>query len=78
MLILMKDLSKKIMKMSRLRNRFLKKKSLENSMLYKQQRNYCVPLLRKTNIRYYANLNEKKILDYKQFWKVVKPLFSDK
>ena len=47
-------------------------------MLYKQQRNYCVPLLRKTEIRYYANLNEEKILDYKQFWKVVKPLFSDK
>ena len=47
-------------------------------MLYTKQRNYCVSLLRKTKIRYYANLNEKKILDNKQFWKVVKPLFSDK
>ena len=73
-----KDLSKEIMKRSRLRNRFLKDKNLENRMLYTQQRNYCVSLLRKTKIRYYANLNEKKILDNKQFWKVVKPLFSDK
>ena len=43
-----------------------------------QQRNYCVSLLRKIKVNYYyANL-EKKILDNKQFWKVVKPVFSDK
>ena len=66
------------MKRSRQRNRFLKDKSLENRMLYTQQRNYCVSLLRTTKIRYYANFNEKKILGNKQFWKVVKPLFSDK
>ena len=47
-------------------------------MLYTQQRNYCVSLLKKTKISYYANLNEKKILANKQFWKVVKALFSDK
>ena len=73
-----KDFPKEIIKKSRLRNRFLKNKSLENRMLYKQQRNYCVSLLKKTKIRYYANLKEKKILDNKQFWKVAKPLFSDK
>ena len=72
------DLSKKIMKRSRLRNRFLKNKSLENRVLYTQQRTYCVSVLRKTKIWYCANLNEKKILDNRQFWKVVKPLFSDK
>ena len=44
---------------------FLKDKSLENRMLYTQQRNYCVSVLRKTKINYYANLNEKKILDNK-------------
>ena len=32
-------------------------------MLHTQQRNYEVPILRKTKFRYYANLNEKKILD---------------
>ena len=56
----------------------MKDKGLENRVLYTQQRNYCVFLLRKTKIRYYANLNVKKILDNKQFWKVVKPLFFDK
>ena len=73
-----KDLSKEIIKSSRLRNRFLKDKSPKNRMLYTQQKNYCVSLLRTTKIRYYVNLKEKKILDNKQFWKVVKPLFSDK
>ena len=60
-----KDLSKEIMKRSRMRNRFLKDKSLENRMLYTQQGNYCVSLLRKTKIKYYENLTEKKILDNK-------------
>ena len=55
-----RGLSKEIMKRSRLSNRFLKNESQENRMLYTQQRNYCVSLLRKTKIRYYANLNEKK------------------
>ena len=32
-------------------------------MLYTQQRNYEVSILQKTKFRYYANLNEKKILD---------------
>ena len=53
-----KDLSKEIMKRSRLCNKFLKDKGLENRMLHTQQRNYRVSLLRKTKIRYYANLNE--------------------
>ena len=47
-------------------------------MLNTRQRKYYVSLLRKTKTRYYANLNEKKILDYKQFWTVVKSLFFDK
>ena len=37
--------------------------------------NYC---LRKNKIRYYVNLNKKKALDNKHFWKLVKPLFFDK
>ena len=47
-------------------------------MLYTQEKNYCVSHLRKTKIRHYTNLIENKILDNKQFWKVVKSLFSDK
>ena len=37
--------------------------------------NYC---LRKNKIRYYVNLNKKKALDNKHFWKLVKSLFFDK
>ena len=66
------------MKRSRLCNKFLENKSQENRMLYTKQRIYCVSLLRRTKIRYYVNLDENKILDNKQFWKLVKPLFSDK
>ena len=42
-----KDLSKAIMKRSKLRNNYLKNKTDANRMLYKKQRNYCVSLLRK-------------------------------
>ena len=73
-----KDLSKEIMIRSRLRNKYLNDKSEENRLLYTQQRNKCVSLLRKTKTNYYGNLNEKDITDNKKFWKTVKPLLSDK
>ena len=48
-------------------------------MLWKKQRNYCVSLLRKSKTNYYTNLDEKKKgSDNKLFWKVIKPLLSDK
>ena len=61
------------MKRTRLRNCYLKKRSEHN-----RQRNYCVSLLRKNKINYYANLKVKDIVDNKQFWRTVKLLFSDK
>ena len=42
------------------------------------QRNYCVSLLRNSKRDYYNNLNEKKVCDNRKFWKVVKPLLSNK
>ena len=54
------------------------KRSEQNRLSYVKQRNYCVSLLRKTKKDYYANLNVKDIVDNKQFWRTVKPLFSDK
>ena len=48
---------------------------IESRMLYIQQRNYCASFFKKAKIRYYANHNEKKILDNKQFRKIVIPLF---
>ena len=58
-----KDLSKEIMIRSRLRNKYLNNKSEENRLLYTQQRNKCVSLLRKTKTNYYGNLNEKDITE---------------
>ena len=73
-----KNLSKEIRTRSRLGNKYLKHKLEENHLLYTQQRNKCVSLLRKTKINYYANLDEKDITDNKKFWKTVKLLLSDK
>ena len=73
-----KDLSKAIMKRSRLRNNFLKNRTGENKTLYTKQRNYCVSRLKKSKKKYFANLDEKDILDNKLFWKTIKPALSDK
>ena len=72
-----KNLRKAMMERSRLRNIFLKKKTKESKKSYNKQRNYCVNLLRKTRFLV-ANLNINKITDNKKFWKIVKPLLSDK
>ena len=69
-----KDLSKSIMKRSKLN--YLEHKINGNRMIKKKQRNYCVFLLRKTN--FFANWDEKKASDNKRFWKVIKPSLSDK
>ena len=63
---------------SRLRNKFLKLKTDESRKDYQAQRNYCVSLLRKTKKNFYENLNPTLISDNRNFWKYVKPLFSDK
>ena len=44
----------------------------------KKQRNYCVNLLRRQKKKYFASLDPKNLIDNKTFWKVTKPLFSDK
>lgn len=66
------------MKISQLRNRFLKNHSEFNKILYNKQRKVCVSLLRKTKRDYYFNLNEKDVTNYKQFLRTAKPLLSDK
>ena len=65
-------------KRTRLINYYPKKRSEQNRLSYVKQRNYCVSRLRKNKKDYYANLNVKDIVDNKQFWRTVKPLFSDK
>ena len=43
-----------------------------------KQCNYCVCFLKKSKRNHYSNFNVKDITDNKNFWKTIKPLFSDK
>ena len=73
-----KEIRKAIMNRSKLLNKFRKDKTKENKDAYNKQRNFCVGLMRKTKKDFYNNLDVKNITDNKQFWKTVKPFFSDK
>jgi len=73
-----KALHKEIMKRSQLRNKFLKTRTETDRIAYNKQRNYCVSLTRKIKKDYYSTLDEKNVMDNKQFWKTVKPFLSDK
>ena len=73
-----KALSKAFMVRTKHRNTFLKKRSEENKKSHNMQRNYCVSLSRKSKRDYYNSLNEKNTCDNRPFWKVVKPLLSNK
>ena len=73
-----KELSKEIMTRSRFRNKYLKNRNEEYRAIYVKQRNYCVSLLRKSEKKYYENLDERNLMDNKLFWKTIKPSFSDK
>ena len=73
-----KELSREIMKTSRLRNNMLRTKTEETCKLYVKQRNKFVSLLKKAKKEFYQNLDEKNVIDNKKFWKTVKPLLSGK
>ena len=73
-----KRLRKAIMLRSQLKKKFNNDKSEENSKKYKQQRNCCVKLLRKTKMEYFQNMDVNKVNDNKMFWKTVKPRFLNK
>ena len=64
-----KDSPKAFMKISKLRNSYLQKKTGANRILYQKQRNYCVSPLSKSETKYYANLDEKKSVQSKNFGK---------
>ena len=51
---------------------------MKNSTAFKKQRNLCVKLLRQSKKSYYSKLDPNVVSDNKQFWKTVKPLFSNK
>ena len=72
-----KSLRKAIMLRSQLKRKFNNNKSEENSKKYKQQRNYCVKLLRKTKMEYFQNMDVNKVNDNKMFLKTLKPRLSN-
>ena len=63
---------------ARLKNRYHKFPTEKNKTLYKKHRNVCVSLLKKEKKNYYNNLDLKVFEDNKNFWRAVKPLFSEK
>ena len=63
---------------SRLRNRFNKTTPDKNWTLYKTQKNLCTKLLRKTKKDNFSKVNPKLVSDNKNFWRTIKPYFSDK
>ena len=73
-----KTLSQAITQRTKLRKKFLKYPTEHNKILYTKQRNWCVSLLTKEKKEYFANLNEKDIMDNKNFWQTVKPFVSGK
>ena len=73
-----KRFRKTIMLRSQLKSKLSNSKSEESSKKYKQQRNYCVKLLRKTKMEYFQSMDGNKVNDNKLFWKTVKLRFSNK
>ena len=73
-----KNLSKAVMLRTKLRNIFLKNRTEENKNRSTKKVNLCETLLRKSKRAYFNNLNEKNVCDNKKFWRVVKPLLSNK
>ena len=66
------------MRRSQLESKYFKNRSTENFRTYKKQKNVCSKLYKKERKKYFANLNNNKILDNKTFWKTVKPFFTNK
>ena len=73
-----KELRKAIMHRSKLKNKYNKNRTDDNWKKYKQQRNKCVTLLRRTKLHYYKHLDTHDLTDNKKFWKAIKPIFTDK
>ena len=56
-----KDILKGKMNQTRLRNRFLRTRNIEDKKFYSKQWSYCVSLIRKTKQQYYNNLDDRSL-----------------
>lgn len=68
-----KKLNRAIKIRSKLRNKFLNRRSLTDENVYNKQIN---TRLKKRQL--YSNLNVNNAVDDKKFWKTIKTFFSDK
>ena len=73
-----RTLSKAFMTRARLRNKCNKNPTEENRIAYKKHKNFCTNLLIKEKKKYYNNLDTQIFDSDKEFWRRVKPLFSEK
>ena len=73
-----KTLRKAIMRRSQLQTKYYKTKNQADYDLFKKQRNFVSRYYKKEKKKFYGSLNMKDILDNTEFWKYMKPLFSDK
>ena len=73
-----REFRKAIYTRSRLRNKYWKNPTSENELRYKQQRNKCVSL-RKKSMKLYLNKSAADgIVTNKSFWKFIKPFLKNK
>ena len=67
-LFMNKNITKAIMKQTRLRNNYLKNRCDANRKAYNAQRNLCVSLVREAKLDHYNKLDHKKVSDNRTFW----------
>ena len=75
---MIKELRKAVMIRTKVRDDLNKIKTMSTESAYKKQRNLCTYLFRKAKRDYYSILEPSDVTDNKTFWRMVKPLFSDK
>ena len=73
-----KELKKAKMHQSKLKNKSNRDRTDDNWNKYKQQRNKCVVMLRRTKLHYYKHVDTHYLVDNRTFWKTIKPIFTDK
>ena len=75
---LTRGINKEITTRSRLRSKFLRCRYEECKKACNELRNRCVKLVRSVKKAHYSNLSIRDVNDNNKFWKIAKPLFSEK
>ena len=73
-----KEIRKAIMNRTRLANKKNRTNIDEDKIIFNRHRNYVNKLCKKAKKEFYRELDVKKLIDNKEFWKSFKPHISDK